>query len=153
MRVRFDDTLAGGRDFEHAQVRAADGNFRADAHAATGFHEALPAARGDFLEEEKLDLAIVGEHAGADHARVVQHDAVAGTQVAREVGEALVRNFAGGAVEHEHARCVASLERPRGDQFLGEVKIVVAELVHESIYRRTQRTRRDTGLRVLRDLL
>ena len=123
----FDDALALRLDAAHDACHFADMHKRAEAHLASGLHEALPRVRaaGHGFEEEQLDPPVIGKGARRDHARVVQHHEVAALQKGREVREHPVLDALLGAVQHHHAGSIASLGGVAHDEFLGQSVIVI----------------------------
>ena len=111
----------------------ADADGRADAGFAAGFDEADPERRFRALDDEELEHAAVDgvrEDARRDHAGVVEHGEVAGTQVVGEIRERAVLDAPGGAVQDHHARGGAFGGRVTRDEMLGQRVVVVAREQH-----------------------
>ena len=100
------------------------------AHAFAWFDHALPVERGDGVESEDFDAAVVGEEAGAGDADIVEDDEVALLEEGREVAEAAVFEGLGVAVDDEHAGGVALRERAAGDELGREVVVEVVGAEH-----------------------
>jgi len=115
---------------------------------AGGFDEGSPEVFGgvgwvlrfDLLGEEDFYLAsgnggvwlggeagAGGEEARGEDARVVEDEEVAGLEVAGEVGEEVVGESAGGAVEDQHAAGAADGGWVLGDEVLGEIEVEVGD--------------------------
>ena len=80
----------------------------AGAHLAARMNQSFPgeSVGGDRLGEENFDLSgavlAAAVEAGRQNAGIVQHQAVAGLQVGREIAERAVFPLAGGAIDHQH---------------------------------------------------
>ncbi len=65
---------------------------------------------------------------GRKDARIVQYQAIAGLQVAGKVAEQAVLPHASGAIQHQHARSGAILQRLLGDQLRRQVIVELAQM-------------------------
>ena len=90
------------------------------AHPARRSRQHVPAGRRPRADEEELDLRparrLARRHAGRDDPRIVEDDAVAGTEEPGQVGEPPVDPRAPPPVDHEQARAVTPLGRLLGDR-------------------------------------
>ena len=77
---------------------------------------------------QRADARAVAEQPRRKHARIVEHQAIAGPQELRKVAERPVLPTALFAVDHQHARGGAVGEGFLRDQFLGQVVIEFGQL-------------------------
>ena len=118
-------------NFAISVVREGDAATVAES-AAGADHGAELLAVGGFGEEvEGLGLASspgAPEEARRQHTAAVQDQEITGPQVAREVGEGVVGEIPGRAVEDEKPRGIAGVRGKLRDEFLREVVVEVAGL-------------------------
>ena len=91
------------------------------------------------LEEQELDgprVQVPHEHAGRNHARVVDDDAVARAQQRREVAEAVLGEGPRAAVDDQQAGAVAIRGWRLGDGARGQVVVEIGEVHGPSVYAR-----------------
>jgi hypothetical protein len=83
------------------------------------------------VQQQNFDVAGVTAamsiEASGENAGVVEHKAVAGMDVGREVAKAAVFPDAALAMENEHARRIALRQRLLGDEFFGKVIVELRE--------------------------
>lgn len=132
VRWLFEMQVAGavfryGRDGAGA---AADGDAVSLAHALAGTDHADPVVRGDCVEAEDFDAAVVREEAGAGHADIIEDDEVGGVYERGEITERAVFPAVFRAVHDQHAGGIALGERSAGDEFVGQVVIEVFGAEH-----------------------
>ena len=81
------------------------------------------------LEQQDLKLParvrIHAAEAGGDHARVVEHQEIAGLQVLEQVAEPAMLDLAGVTMQNQQTRLVALRRRRLRDQFRRQLKIEI----------------------------
>ena len=92
-----------------------------------GFTRQRHCPRSESLQEQQLDRAIIGKAARGEHARVVQHQQVAGRDESRQLRERAMLDLLGRAMQHHHARVFAARQRTLRDQLLGQRIIVIGQ--------------------------
>lgn len=95
----------------------ADLDGAADFHAFSGADEAPPMGGIDGIGAEEFDGVIVGKDTSGDDFGVVEDEEVIGREEFWEIGEVVVGDRAGGAVDEHHARGGPIGEGARGDEF------------------------------------
>ena len=123
--------VAAAHDLDR-QLVGNDDAFAA-AHFAPWPHERSPAqAVGGLLLGQKhfdssaVSLAMAVEP-GGEHARVVQHQAIAGMEERRELAESSILPGSRFAIHHQHARRGAIRERLLRDQLFGKVVVEIGK--------------------------
>ena len=107
---------------------------------AAGADERGPLVRGELLGEQDFDAAggcgrarlrvqaeAMGEEPRGKDAGVVEDEEVAVAQMRGEIGEEVIFNRAGRAVDSQHAAGATDLRRSLGDEFFGEIEVEVGD--------------------------
>ena len=130
--VELHQAVARVQDLLHrgSQRAVAEGQFRTGLQFPSRLNQALPHAAALVRQQQDLSRPAGGnplaQQTGGDHAGVIHHQAVARTQIFRQIVKMSVLQSAVLPVQHQQTGAVAALQRRLGDQFLGQVIVKIA---------------------------